>query len=126
MNVCNIDDKTHHGINLLRGVFAILVVAAHGLDLAVKTFRPGFEESDIGRVIFMTLGNGFYWVMGFFVISGFCIQLSVQGSYAKKQYSAMSYIIARITRIAPLFYMGLFVALFTEFLLYGSAIRPPV
>jgi peptidoglycan/LPS O-acetylase OafA/YrhL len=77
MRSCKLDNKTYHGINFLRGLFAVLVVAAHSFDLSVQTFSPSFVETQIGKVLSATLGLGFYWVMGFFVLSGFCIQLSV-------------------------------------------------
>ncbi len=126
MNHCKLDSKTHHGINILRGVFAILVVAAHSLDLAAKSFAPEFAETQIGKVLLGTLGNGFYWVMGFFVLSGFCIQLSVQSSYAKGCYSVRGYLAARVTRIAPLFYIALLFAATVELLAHQLGTRPPV
>lgn len=126
MKSCSIDSKTHRGINLLRGVFAILVVLAHALDMAVLSFDSPFFSTALGGFLRGTVGKGFYWVMGFFVISGFCIHLSVRNSYARGRYSARNYMIARITHIAPLFYIALFIALLAEFWVLQLDVRPPV
>ena len=65
-------------IDLCRGIFAFLVVSAHAMEMAraldpagSRALRPWFHD-------FLTYvtGTGLYYVMGFFVISGYCIQLS--------------------------------------------------
>lgn len=107
-------------IDLLRGCLAFLVVAAHSYDLSGVLYgisprwRP-FLEASIGR--------GPDWVIGFFVLSGFCIHLSCLRS--GNHYSFRGYMKARMLRIMPLFYLCLLIALGYELFAAYIGVRPP-
>ena len=68
-------------IDICRGLFAFLVVAAHGLEMT-WSLHPGgsrpLHRPDVPVCSATGPGQGLYWVMGFFVISGYCIYLSAQ------------------------------------------------
>jgi peptidoglycan/LPS O-acetylase OafA/YrhL len=67
-------------------------------------------------------GSGIYWVMGFFVISGYCIELSVQRLVDRGSFPLKTYLIARLTRIVPLYYVAL---LFTVMVEWWIAVERP-
>ena len=67
-------------IDICRGLFAFLVVAAHCRRyLVVDPSRCSEPVSRGGCTGSCSMSSraGVYWVIGFFVISGYCIQLSV-------------------------------------------------
>ena len=72
----------HEKIDICRGLFAVLVVVAHAQEIAFGV-HPGAVEGPntwpnwIATTVF---GSGMYYVMGFFVLSGYCIHLSVARS----------------------------------------------
>jgi peptidoglycan/LPS O-acetylase OafA/YrhL len=112
-------------IDVCRGLFAFLVVSAHAYDVcwaihtdAVKALSPGLRN-----FLHCTLQSGSYWVMGFFVISGYCIQLSVGRLQDAGRFPFFVYAMARLTRIAPLYYAGLVFTLMVECLVAPA--RPP-
>jgi peptidoglycan/LPS O-acetylase OafA/YrhL len=133
--VCNpkltMDVKTVAGIDLLRGLFAVFVVVSHAWKWAVIV-RYGSVElpalSQFSRAIHNTIGHGGYWVIGFFVLSGFCIQQSVMNSQARGAYTVKRYSLARVTRIYPLFIFGLCLATCAWYLdqIYNLNCVPPV
>ena len=111
-------------VDLCRGLFAFLVVAAHAYDVcwiihpaAMRALPPALRTA-----LFATVQSGFYWVMGFFVISGYCIQLSATRMLAEGRFPLGLYLKARCTRIMPLYYLGLLFALGVEYLV--APIRP--
>ena len=111
-------------VDLCRGLFAYLVVAAHSYDAcwtvhldALRSTAPGARA-----VLHATVQAGFYWVMGFFVISGYCIQLSANRMLDAGRFPIRYYLQARLTRIMPLYYLGLLFALAVECLV--APIRP--
>ena len=112
-------------IDLCRGLFAFLGVAAHAFD-ACCTIQWG-QISQIpepwATLLHNTVQYGAYWVMGFFVISGYCIQLSVGRQLDQGPLPLPIYLAARLTRIAPLYYAGLLFALVVECLI--APIRVP-
>ncbi|MHC5740423.1 MAG: acyltransferase family protein [Nostoc sp.] len=119
-NVNTITQDVVNKIDLCRGVFAILVVIAHALDVATVSRSSSIESTEnIFRYVF---GHGFYWVMGFFVISGFCIQLSVQKINNNTSFSLKYYMIARLTRILPLYFIALILALLVEFIVRNNRV----
>ncbi len=109
-------------IDICRGSFAFLVVAAHALEITwalhpqARTLYPTW----LYRLLAHGFGWGLYWVMGFFVISGYCIQLSVSRSLAANSYSLGHYLAARLSRILPLYLLGLGVALVVEWLIASA------
>jgi len=103
-------------VDICRGLFAFLVVAAHSYD-ACWVAHPGQMAAlplRVRLVLGFTLQAGFYWVMGFFVISGYCIQLSVGRLIESGRFPLGVYLAARLTRIMPLYYAGLLFALAVE------------
>jgi peptidoglycan/LPS O-acetylase OafA/YrhL len=114
--------SAHEKIDICRGVFAFLVVIAHSLQVAweIHPAAPA-SLSWLGRTALTHVaGNGIYWVMGFFVISGYCIALSVTRSIDGDQFPMMNYLIARLTRILPLYYLSLLFTVFVEWLIAPS------
>jgi peptidoglycan/LPS O-acetylase OafA/YrhL len=111
-------------IDICRGLFAFLVVAAHSYDVCWVIHRESMDRlpEALRKLLTCTLQGGFYWVMGFFVISGYCIQLSVGRQLEAGRFPLGVYFAARFTRIMPLYYAGLFFTLAIELLV--APIRP--
>ena len=100
---------TTRAIDLMRGLFAFLVALGHLFDVAqVNTGYSGVLT--IIRPCF-----GFQWVVGFFVLSGFCIESSVLQARDK---SVRHYAVLRFSRLAPAYYTVLFFALAVEVTLW--------
>ena len=95
------------GIDFLRGVFSILVVVAHALEYAFATFPVHGPLRTFAPWLDVTLGGGSFSVRGFFVVSGFCINLSVLNSVASGSYSTGGYVLARASRIYPMYLAAL-------------------
>lgn len=113
-------------IDVCRGLFAFLVVSAHALDLCRVLHPRAFASlpPDLDRLIYFTVEHGIYWVMGFFVISGYCIHLSVDRLMGPERFPLGSYMIARLTRILPLYYAALLFTIAVEALIADA--RPPL
>jgi peptidoglycan/LPS O-acetylase OafA/YrhL len=111
-------------IDLCRGLFAILVVVAHAADIAwaVHPGARGMYPPWLRDLLQFVVAAGIYWVIGFFVISGYCIQLSVGRSTRDGQFPLYRYLAARLTRILPLYYPALLFAVVAEWLI--GSIRP--
>ncbi len=109
----------HEKIDLCRGLFAALVVVAHAIQIAwvvhpqaVATMGPlWYGALD---AVFRT---GTIYVMGFFVISGYCIHLSVARQVDSGRFAFKPYLVARLTRILPLYYLGLLLAVAVEWVI---------
>lgn len=99
-------------IDALRGIAAMLVLVTHVLDLSVTNVfgweMNGTPES--WRWVRATLGHGGYWVWCFFVISGLCIHQSIARGISAGTFAWRRYLLARITRIYPLFLLGMVLA----------------
>jgi peptidoglycan/LPS O-acetylase OafA/YrhL len=111
-------------IDVCRGLFAFLVVVAHAHEVAWSMHpdvpnRLGWASR---QVLASAAGSGIYWVMGFFVISGYCIQLSVQRLADQGSFSLGTYLVARLTRIIPLYYVALLFTVTVEW--WIAADRP--
>ena len=106
----------HEKIDLCRGLFAAMVVVAHAIQIA-WVVHPSAETSmspafrDVLDAVFRT---GTIYVMGFFVISGYCIHLSVARQIENGRFAPGPYLVARLSRILPLYYLGLLLALAVE------------
>ena len=111
-------------IDICRGLFAFLVVAAHAYDVCwvIHPDSLGALPWIVRYVLYFTLQAGFYWVMGFFVISCYCIQLSAGRLLGTGRFPLGIYLAARLTRIMPLYYAGLLFTLVVEGLV--APIRP--
>lgn len=121
MSILHPDDRTERFdddmilfIDLLRGFAAIMVMFGHALDLSIaSTFSWDLHENPpFWCFIRSSIGNGVFWVWCFFIISGMCIHQSIARSVESKTFRWRHYIVARITRIYPLFLLGLALAYF--------------
>ncbi|AMV35800.1 acyltransferase family protein [Planctomyces sp. SH-PL62] len=115
-------------IDVCRGVFALLVVVAHAFELAV-TLDPHWASGlprPLVDVLSYATGTGIYYVMGFFILSGYCIQASVQRLAREGTFPLRTYLVARATRILPLYYAALAFAVAVEAGARASGWRPSV
>jgi peptidoglycan/LPS O-acetylase OafA/YrhL len=107
-------------IDRLRGLFAILVVLGHSTDISMSYATSDF----VGRFLTFVRGAlGFQWVVGFVVLSGFCIHLSCM---KQSRFSLLRYFEQRTTRIFPLLIACVLLAGGAEWVMYGSSYRPNV
>jgi peptidoglycan/LPS O-acetylase OafA/YrhL len=122
---CGVRLSASDKIDVCRGLFAFLVVAAHAVDMSwaihpeARTLYPGW----LHQLLLYGLAAGLNWVIGFFVISGYCIRLSVSRSVEGNSFPLGRYMAARLSRILPLYILGLIFAVFVEWLISSS--RPP-
>ena len=103
-------------IDLCRGIFAFLVVSAHAVEMAWALDRAGLSALRpwLQNFLIYVAGTGVYYVMGFFVISGYCIQLSVLRLTRGGFFPLKTYLMARLTRILPLYYLALLATVMIE------------
>lgn len=95
-------------VDLLRGLLALMVLLAHGLESA----HLALPSASFPAVLDFTLARGGYWVSGFFVLSGFCIHRSILAQLAQGSGLATGYYaLARISRIYPVYLVALILAL---------------
>jgi peptidoglycan/LPS O-acetylase OafA/YrhL len=111
----------HGRIDACRGILAFLVVMAHAVDMCRVLQPRAFATlpEPLDRLLRCTVETGIYWVMGFFVISGYCIHLSVDRLLRRDRFPLRVYVVARLTRILPLYYVGLLFAVVAERLVSG-------
>ena len=107
-------------VDLLRGLFAALVMLGHAIDISMWS-----SNRDIIFEILIRLrqGLGFVWVVGFVVLSGYCIELSCMKG---KEFSATRYFAQRLTRIFPLLIVSVSIAGLIEWHIDDSPYRPKV
>jgi peptidoglycan/LPS O-acetylase OafA/YrhL len=96
----------------LRGFASLMVLLAHVLDISVKDrFGQDPQAFPIAwRWVSAGLGHGELWVWAFFVISGYCIHQSVSRDIRKHRFSFGRFWLARLTRLYPLYLLGLAIA----------------
>jgi peptidoglycan/LPS O-acetylase OafA/YrhL len=114
--------SVHEKIDICRGLFAALVVMAHSLEIAWGV-HPGAAEALPGwvhDVVFGVFGTGTYYVLGFFVLSGYCVHRSVARSMEEERFPTRRYCVARLTRIMPLYYLGLLTTVAAEWAIAGA------
>lgn len=114
-------------IDLCRGLFAWLVVVCHSFTMAY-TVHPDAARLLSPRefaILDHTVGAGFVWVMGFFVISGYCIHQSVARLMAGPGFSLRDYLVARMTRILPLYFAALAFAVAVEPWIWTTRVGTP-
>lgn len=112
----------HEKIDVCRGVFAALVVMAHSVEIAWGVHRDAVAKMPklVHALIFGVFGTGTYYVFGFFVLSGYCIHLSVARSMAAGRFPVGRYTVARLSRVLPLYYLGLAAAVVVEWAVVGA------
>lgn len=99
-------------IDALRGIAALMVLLGHAFELGVSEVFGWDPDQAPGlwRWARASLGNGDFWVWCFFVISGLCIHRSIARDVAGGAFSWRRYLLARASRIYPLFLLGLALA----------------
>lgn len=109
----SIDRDTTAFIDVLRGFAAFMVLLGHSLGMVVKSVYGSDEATvpPVWRWVLSSLGFGGFWVWAFFVLSGLCIQQSVARSLDRRSFTFGGYMLARVTRIYPLFFTGLLMAI---------------
>ncbi|MCB1208832.1 MAG: acyltransferase [Verrucomicrobiales bacterium] len=93
-------------IDLMRGVLAILVLVAHTVETARISAHLPVTGKGCTWLPTLVMQGGF-WVGGFFVLSGFCVHLSVKKLLERGQPWLREYTWARATRIYPMFLLSL-------------------
>ncbi|MGC1721707.1 MAG: acyltransferase [Isosphaeraceae bacterium] len=108
--------SSNEKIDICRGLFAFLVVGAHAIDISwvIHPEVPGRFPGWLHNFLLYVVAAGVYWVIGFFAISGYCIQLSVERQIEGNAFPLRHYLLARLTRIAPLYYLALLLAVVIE------------
>lgn len=124
-------DKDSEGfIDALRGLAALAVLVTHSFDLGIRGVygQDLANAPELWRWMAATVGHGSFLVWVFFVVSGLCIHLSIARGMAGGTFAWRSYAAARVTRIYPLFMLGLLLAIvvwwFTDHLSGEPASRP--
>jgi peptidoglycan/LPS O-acetylase OafA/YrhL len=120
-------DQTNSKVDLLRGLFALFVVLGHAFDVSEQYVNT---NSHLGFTLFVTLARirpllGFVWVIGFIVLSGFCIEQSCK-SADRRGFSLRKFWIARISRLFPVLMISGCVAGAFELAMFGSGFRPHI
>ncbi|MCB1225278.1 MAG: acyltransferase [Verrucomicrobiales bacterium] len=108
-----VDAGAERFIDLMRGVAALAVMMTHIIDLVITDFYGWtFAENPPGwRWLRAIGGTGENWVWLFFLISGFCIQLSLRRDLESGRPRWWRYAVARVTRIYPIYLLTLALAL---------------
>jgi peptidoglycan/LPS O-acetylase OafA/YrhL len=116
--------SAHGKIDLFRGLLSWLVVACHGFATAYAIHPTAGSSltAEQHALLDHTVNAGFVWVMGFFVLSGYCIHLSVDRKLSIPVFPLRGYLVARLTRILPLYYAALaFAVIATPWISMGRA-----
>lgn len=110
-----LDQDSELMIDALRGIAAVMVLLSHCFDLAIADkFGWRYDDAPEGwRFLRATVGHGGFWVWSFFMISGICIHRSILKGVQDGTFSWWKYGLARLTRIYPLFLLGLLLAVIT-------------
>lgn len=125
-----LDEDTETFIDALRGLAALGVLITHAVDIALAgIYGSSLVATPLPwRWVRASLGHGEFLVWCFFVISGLCIHQSISRSVTSGSFCWKRYFAARVTRIYPLFLLGLLLAIlvwwFTDPLRNSPASRP--
>jgi peptidoglycan/LPS O-acetylase OafA/YrhL len=107
-------------IDRLRGLFAFAVVVGHAYDVSARAAAVDTFSQVLGpaRTLF-----GFPWVVGFVVLSGFCINMSCR---RQLPFSFRHFWVMRATRLFPMLLAAAVLAAALEWVMLGSPARPPI
>lgn len=105
-------------IDRLRGLLAIGVLLGHAIDLAqLSASHPS------GTLFSIAMATrpyyGFVSVVGFIVLSGYCIARSTMNRFSLGEYAMM-----RVTRVYPLLIVAVLLTALVEWVAVGSPYRP--
>jgi len=120
----NADNWLVSRINNLRGFFAIGVLLDHAITVAIPSVN--FCNNKILLIFKGAFLDGGLWVSGFFFISGFCIHRTIEKSISDGSFNLKTYFLHRTTRIFPLFWLGLLIALLVELITFMLNSRIPL
>jgi peptidoglycan/LPS O-acetylase OafA/YrhL len=115
-----VEKETVLAVDLLRGLFAFLVLLGHAFDVVAPYLTSPTALTAFGLLRPMF---GFQWVIGFFFLSGFCIELSCRRNYGDG-FDAWDYAKARVTRLYPVYLVVLAGCIALEYAIAGSPYRP--
>ena len=112
----------HGKIDACRGLFALFVVVAHAWEATWSIYPtgPSALPEPVRSLMARSVGTGIFWVMGFFVLSGYCIHLSVSRLLGSGRFPMRVYLVARLSRILPLYYLALVAAVAAEGVVGGE------
>lgn len=125
-----LDKDSEAFIDALRGLAALAVLITHSVDFGIRgVYGHSLSEAPaFWRWMAASVGHGSFMVWCFFVVSGLCIHLSIMRSSKLGAVNWRSYAVARVTRIYPLFLLGLLLAILvwwlTDDLVDTHASRP--
>jgi peptidoglycan/LPS O-acetylase OafA/YrhL len=105
-------------IDRLRGLLAIGVLLGHAIDLAQMSV-PNSSGTLYAAAIATRPFYGFICVIGFIVLSGYCIARSTMKGFALGDYALM-----RVTRVYPLLIVAVLMAGLVEWVAIDSPYRP--
>lgn len=126
----HLDKDSDAFIDAARGLAALAVLITHSLDFGIRGVygHDLVDAPEIWRWLAASVGHGSFLVWCFFVVSGLCIHLSIMRGSQMGAFNWRSYAAARITRIYPLFMLGLLLAIlvwwFTDDFSGADATRP--
>jgi peptidoglycan/LPS O-acetylase OafA/YrhL len=114
------DARMDPRIDRLRGLLAFGVMLGHASDLSLNS-----TQDRQGLIFFLVLNArpylGFICVVGFIVLSGYCIARSTLTNYRVARYASR-----RVTRLYPLLITAVLFAGVVEWIAFGSPHRIPV
>lgn len=90
-------------VDLMRGLLAVMVLASH----VIESSRLIITDASVPPWLEAVFENGGFWVNGFFVLSGFCIHQAILNLRRTGGNFGMSYFLARVTRLYPLYLVAL-------------------
>jgi len=105
-------------IDRLRGLLAIGVLVGHAIDLAQASV-PNASGTLFSIAMATRPFYGFICVLGFIVLSGYCIVRSTM-----KRFSLPQYAVKRVTRVYPLLIVAVLLTALVEWLAFDSPYRP--
>jgi peptidoglycan/LPS O-acetylase OafA/YrhL len=105
-------------IDRLRGLLAIGVLLGHAIDLA-QLSAPNSSGTLFSIAMATRPFYGFVCVIGFIVLSGYCIARSTMKGFSPGQYTVM-----RVTRVYPLLIVAVLLTALVEWAAADSPYRP--
>ena len=105
-------------IDRLRGLLAIGVLVGHAIDLAQSSV-PNPSGTLFSIAIATRPFYGFICVLGFIVLSGYCIARSTMKGFSLGQYA-----VKRVTRVYPLLIVAVLLTGLLEWVAFDSPYRP--